>query len=148
VAAGAARPAGRLGRHHARRGVPPRKQYELARLLDAPTFATPVDHLGVSLQHEKFRPALLDALASVAARLEPARAEQRRGASAGGALDACGTGAGSAGGRYPQAPAQRKQRGVDLLDRGRRLGRLDAAGADLVLPVAQSHAVAPCSKRP
>jgi 3-oxoadipate enol-lactonase len=57
-------------------GVPPRKQYELARLLDAPTFATPVDHLGVSLQHEKFRPALLDALASVASRLEPARAEQ------------------------------------------------------------------------
>jgi pimeloyl-ACP methyl ester carboxylesterase len=71
------------------RAVPPRKQRELARLLGAPVFEAPVDHLGVSLAAARFGPALLAALGDVARRLDgqPAAgadaADSAAGASAG-----------------------------------------------------------------
>ncbi|HEX6458091.1 MAG TPA: alpha/beta hydrolase [Thermoleophilaceae bacterium] len=48
--------------------VPPRKQYELAESLSAPTFEIACDHSGVTVKGEQFCAVLLEALASVAAR--------------------------------------------------------------------------------
>jgi pimeloyl-ACP methyl ester carboxylesterase len=49
-------------------GVPPRKQRELAAALRAPTFESEGDHAVVTLDAERFNPALLAALASVSER--------------------------------------------------------------------------------
>ncbi len=45
--------------------VPPRKQRELAESLNAPVFEVDGDHAAVTVKHELFNPALLEALASV-----------------------------------------------------------------------------------
>jgi hypothetical protein len=48
--------------------VPPRKQYELAESLRAPTFEIACDHAGVTVQGEEFARVLLRALESVSER--------------------------------------------------------------------------------
>lgn len=48
--------------------VPPRKQYELAESLGAPTFEIACDHAGVTVHGEEFARVLLQALASVSER--------------------------------------------------------------------------------
>ncbi len=48
--------------------VPPRKQYELAESLGAPTFEVACDHSGVTVKGEAFAAVLLEALASVVGR--------------------------------------------------------------------------------
>ena len=48
--------------------VPPRKQYELAESLGAPTFEIACDYSGVTVKGEEFCAVLLEALASVAGR--------------------------------------------------------------------------------
>jgi pimeloyl-ACP methyl ester carboxylesterase len=54
--------------------VPPAKQQELARALDAPVFEAPINHLEVTSSWKTFNPALLAALESVtAARLSVVR---------------------------------------------------------------------------
>jgi len=45
--------------------VPPRKQRELAESLDAPVFEVDGDHAAVTVKHESFNPAFLEALAAV-----------------------------------------------------------------------------------
>lgn len=54
------------------RAVPPRKQREVAAALGAPTFEAPIDHLQVTLEPARYNPALLSALDSLCAAVEPA----------------------------------------------------------------------------
>jgi pimeloyl-ACP methyl ester carboxylesterase len=54
--------------------VPPRKQYELAEALGAPTFEIACDHSGVTVKGEEFSRVLLRALDSVSARAGAAAA--------------------------------------------------------------------------
>jgi pimeloyl-ACP methyl ester carboxylesterase len=54
--------------------VPPRKQYELAESLGAPTFEVACDHAGVTVHGEEFARVLLEALASVSRRAGAAAA--------------------------------------------------------------------------
>ncbi|HEY1596541.1 MAG TPA: alpha/beta hydrolase [Thermoleophilaceae bacterium] len=54
--------------------VPPRKQYELAESLRAPTFEIACDHSGVTVKGEEFAAVLLQALASVSKRAAAAAA--------------------------------------------------------------------------
>jgi len=63
--------------------VPPRKQRELAESLDAPVFEVDGDHAAVTVKHEVFNPALLEALAAVpepksSARISPRAAPRPR----------------------------------------------------------------------
>ncbi len=55
--------------------VPPRKQLELAESLDAPVFEVDGDHAAVTVKHELFNPALLEALTAVR---EPVETSSRR----------------------------------------------------------------------
>jgi 3-oxoadipate enol-lactonase len=50
------------------RAVPPRKQYELAESLSAPTFEIACDHSGVTVKGEQFCAVLLQALDAVSGR--------------------------------------------------------------------------------
>jgi 3-oxoadipate enol-lactonase len=54
--------------------VPPRKQYELAESLGAPTFEIACDHSGVTVKGEHFSRVLLSALESVSERAGAAAA--------------------------------------------------------------------------
>jgi 3-oxoadipate enol-lactonase len=54
--------------------VPPRKQYELAESLGAPTFPIDCDHSGVTVRGKEFCPVLLEALAAVSERAAAAAA--------------------------------------------------------------------------
>jgi 3-oxoadipate enol-lactonase len=47
--------------------VAPRKQRELAAVLEAPTFEAPINHLEIMTRPERYNPALLEALQSVCA---------------------------------------------------------------------------------